>query len=96
MDKVRGRGTEVATEPVYISETVERTMNPMFRHVDFASCGPGITRLEQVTVRVWVHGARMERWRQLLEVEVDLRTMQYLGKSVRCRFLSIHVIWGEC
>ena len=62
-------------------------MNPTFRHVDFANCGPGITRLEQVTVRVWVHGARMERWRQLLEVEVDLRTIQYLGKSVCCHFL---------
>ena len=58
-------------------------MNPTFRHVDLSNCGPGITRLEQLIVKVWVHGARMERWRQLLEVEVDLRAMQYLGISVR-------------
>ena len=58
-------------------------MNPTFRHVDISGCGPGVTRLEQLTVKVWIHGARMEKWRQLLEVEVGLRAMQYLGKSVR-------------
>lgn len=57
-------------------------MNPTFRHIDFAECGPGITRLETLTVKAWVHRPRMEKWRQLLEVEVDLRTMHYLGKSV--------------
>ena len=41
-------------EPVYVSETVEKTMNPTFRHVDFSACGPGIIRSERVEVKVWV------------------------------------------
>ncbi|EGP90551.1 uncharacterized protein MYCGRDRAFT_99101 [Zymoseptoria tritici IPO323] len=30
-------------EPVYVSETVEKTMNPTFRSIDWSLCGPAIT-----------------------------------------------------
>ena len=71
-------------EPIYVSETVEKTMNPTFRHVDLSACGPGVTRLGRVEVRVWVRSVRKGgEWRQLLDLELDLRTVQYLGKSVR-------------
>ncbi|KAF2216217.1 hypothetical protein CERZMDRAFT_109167 [Cercospora zeae-maydis SCOH1-5] len=30
-------------EPVYVSEVVEQTMNPTFRHIDWTSCAPGLT-----------------------------------------------------
>jgi UV radiation resistance-associated gene protein len=69
-------------DPIYISETVDRTMNPTWRHVDISDCGPGVTRLDELIVKVWVRGARMEKWRLLLEVEVDLNGMHFLGKSV--------------
>ncbi|KAK3697858.1 hypothetical protein LTR37_017249 [Vermiconidia calcicola] len=71
-------------EPIYISETVERTMNPTFRHIDFSSCGPGIMRLERVVVRVWVRSVKMGApWRQLLELDVDLLGgLQWVGKSL--------------
>lgn len=57
-------------------------MNPTFKHIDFATCGPGITRLDAVTVKVWFKSAKMEEWRQLLELDLRLRSLQYLGKSV--------------
>ena len=73
----------MGVEPIYVSETVEKTMNPTFRHVDLSACGPGITRLESVTVRVWVKSAKTaSTWKSLLELELDLRSLQFLGKSV--------------
>lgn len=71
------------TEPVYVSETVERTMNPTFRHVDWSACGPGITRMEHLTLRFWARSKKFGQWRQLLELALDLRSLQYLGRSVR-------------
>ena len=76
-------------EPVYVSETVEQTMNPTFRHVDWSACGPGVLRKGQLTCKFWVKSAKMERWRCLLELLVDLQNLQYLGKSVRCEFRCI-------
>ena len=70
-------------EPVYVSETVEQTMNPTFRHIDWTACGPGVMRTGQLTCKFWAKSAKMERWRCLLELQVDLRSLQYLGKSVR-------------
>ena len=82
-------------DPIYVSETVERTMNPTFRHVDFSDCGPGVTRLDKVLVKVWVHGARIEKWRLLVEVDVDLRGLQYLGRSVRIT-TRLHTFLRTC
>ncbi|KAK4965388.1 hypothetical protein LTR42_012144 [Elasticomyces elasticus] len=72
-------------EPVYVSEVVEKTMNPTFRHIDWSACGPGITRSSSTIIRIWVRSAKFgdERWRQLMEMRVDLTALQYLGKSVR-------------
>ncbi|KAK4894482.1 hypothetical protein LTR27_007368 [Elasticomyces elasticus] len=71
-------------EPVYVSEVVEKTMNPTFRHVDWSACGPGITRSSSAIIRIWVKSAKFgdEKWRQLVEIRVDLTALQYLGKSL--------------
>ncbi|KAK0264158.1 hypothetical protein B0A54_12698 [Friedmanniomyces endolithicus] len=69
-------------EPVYISETVERTMNPTFRHIDWSACGPGVTRLDHLTLRFWVKSAKVPSWRQLLEIQLSLISLQHLGKSL--------------
>lgn len=71
------------TEPVYISETVEHTMNPSFRHVDWDACGPGVTRLDSVTIRVWVKNGRSTDWQQLLQMNIALEGLHYLGRTVR-------------
>lgn len=74
-------------EPVYVSEIVEKTMNPTFRHVDWTHCGPGVTRLDQVCIRIWVKGGKVEEWQQLLQLELHLPGLQYLGKSVGGTYL---------
>lgn len=71
-------------EPIYISETVKKAMNPTFRHIDLSACSPGVTRVDRVIVRVWVKKAMAEsQWKLLLELETALHRLQYLGKGVR-------------
>lgn len=70
-------------EPIYISETVKKAMNPTFRHIDLSACSPGVTRLDHVIVRVWVKKSMAEsQWKLLLELETALQRLQYLGKGV--------------
>lgn len=60
-------------------------MNPTFRHIDFAACGPAITRLDSITVRVWVNLGKKEHWKQLLELRLELTSLHFLGTRVgRC------------
>jgi hypothetical protein len=61
---------------------VERTMNPTFGHIDWTECGPGITRAENVILRVWLRRASTGRWQQLLRITIDMRGLQYMGKTV--------------
>ena len=60
-------------------------MNPTFRHIDWSACGPGVTRLGHLILRFWVKSAKVTSWRQLLEIQLSLTSLQYLGKNVRPR-----------
>lgn len=64
-----------------MSETVEKTMNATFRRIDFEACGPAIMRCEKVVVKVWVR-KEQGNWRDLLDMDVDMKVLNYLGKSV--------------
>ncbi|KAI1431768.1 putative UV radiation resistance protein [Xylaria sp. CBS 124048] len=64
-------------EPVYISETGQRSMNFNFRFFDLSTAGPSITRLSQVKIRIWAK--RQTSWSLLLCQDVDLRSLHYLG-----------------
>jgi hypothetical protein len=57
-------------------------MNPTFHSIDFDLCSAGTTRLDQLTVRIWTKNAKVGSWRQLLEVSLNLRELQYLGKQL--------------
>lgn len=67
---------------MYISEVVEQSMNPSFGKIDWSRCGAGITRSEEVIVRIWAQGRARLDWRELLRLGVKLRGLVYLGKSV--------------
>lgn len=57
-------------------------MNPTFHSIDFEACSPGTTRLDELTVRIWIKSAKRDDWRQLLEASLNLRELQYLGKHL--------------
>ncbi|KAL8835765.1 MAG: hypothetical protein Q9170_003197 [Blastenia crenularia] len=48
---------EGIAEPVYVSEVVEKAMNPNFRFFDLNTYGPWVTRRDEITIKFW---ARIE------------------------------------
>lgn len=68
--------------PVYISEIVERTTNPDFRVLDLNVCGPHVSRMDQLTVKLWVKSENMNDYALLLELHLSLRSLQFVGKSL--------------
>jgi len=71
-------------EPIYVSETIERAMNPSFRFFDLNIYSPSVTRLDELTVKYWARTENMERYILLVELQLCLRSLQFIGKSVRC------------
>lgn len=69
-------------KPVYVSETVERAMNPDFRFFDLHTWGPLVTRVDEVTVKFWAKSERMTEYRLLIEFDLHLGSLQFIGKSV--------------
>ncbi|KAE8849208.1 hypothetical protein PTNB73_05037 [Pyrenophora teres f. teres] len=69
-------------DPVYISEVAEKAMNPNFKFFDLASCGPGVTRLDKLTVRVWAKTETMQDWQYLIDYTVQFRSLQFIGKTL--------------
>ncbi|KAF2267577.1 hypothetical protein CC78DRAFT_61088 [Lojkania enalia] len=69
-------------EPVYVSEVVEKAMNPNFRFFDLGTCGPGVTRLDKLTVKVWAKNQNTKGWQYLIEFAVQLRALQFIGKTL--------------
>lgn len=71
------------SEPIYVSEVVEKAMNPNFRFFDLNTYGPLVTRQDDVTIKYWARTERMDEYMLLIELRVHLRSLQYIGKSVR-------------
>jgi hypothetical protein len=69
-------------EPVYISEVAEKAMNPNFKFFDLSPCGPLVTRLDKLTVRVWAKSDTMTDWRFLIDYTVHLGSLQFIGKTL--------------
>lgn len=69
-------------EPVYVSEEAEKAMNPNFRFFDLHPWGPAVTRLDELTVKVWVKSETMAEHQHLLDVTINFRSLQFIGKSL--------------
>ncbi|PBP22487.1 UV radiation resistance-associated protein [Diplocarpon rosae] len=63
-------------DPIYISEVVEKAMNPTFRFFDLSCFGPATTRRDTVTVKVWV---KRKDFKPLMEEEINLPSLQFVG-----------------
>ena len=76
-------------EPIYVSEIIEKAMNPSFRFFDLNVYGPSVTRLDDLNVKYWIKTESMDQYILLIELQLCLRSLQFIGKSVR---LSLSVI----
>ena len=69
-------------EPIYITEVIERSMNPSFAFFDLDSSGPIVSRSDQCIIRVWARPTTTEEYSLLVELDVNLRSLQYIGRSL--------------
>ena len=69
-------------EPIYISEVMERSMNPSFRFFDLNALGPFIGRSLDMTLRLWAKNSKMEEYIMLIDIELSLDSFQFIGKDL--------------
>ena len=69
-------------EPVYVSEIMERSMNPSFRFFDLNTNGPEVARANEVRLKLWAKTDKLEKFILLLEFELCLKSLQFIGKSL--------------
>ncbi len=70
------------SEPVYVSEIIERSTNPTFRFFDLNINGPQVARANQVRLKLWVKTDVLEKYVCLLDTQIWLRTLHFIGKSL--------------
>lgn len=76
-------------EPIYVSEVIEKAMNPSFRFFDLNIYGPSVTRLDELTIKYWARTENMQDYIMLVELQLCLRSLQFIGKSVG------QIYWGQ-
>ncbi|KAL6721730.1 hypothetical protein ACLMJK_000835 [Lecanora helva] len=71
-----------AEEPVYVSEVIEKAMNPSFRFFDLNVYGPMVTRQDELIIKFWTKTETMTNYKLLIEIQFCLRSLQFIGKSL--------------
>lgn len=56
--------------------------NPTFKSFYLLDCGPAISWLDSVTIRIWVNTTEGEKFKLLLDFEVALAALQFIGTQV--------------
>ncbi|KAI9736129.1 MAG: hypothetical protein M1834_001013 [Cirrosporium novae-zelandiae] len=69
-------------DPIYVSEMAKKAMNPNFQFFDLNMCGPAISRLDELTVKLWAKSETMDNFILLLELHMHLRSLQFIGKTL--------------
>lgn len=69
-------------EPIYISEVIEHSMNPSFSLFDLDSALADMTRSDEFVLRVWAKNELADEYLILVEISVNLRSLQFLGRSL--------------
>lgn len=69
-------------EPIYVSEVMEKNMNPSFRFFDLEASGPQVTRSEELRLVLWAKSWRLDEYHMLIDLNVNLRSLQFIGRSL--------------
>lgn len=73
---------EGVAEPIYVSEVVEKAINPNFKFFDLNTYGPWITRRDELTIKFWARTESSQSYCLVVELQMHLRSLQFIGKSV--------------
>lgn len=69
-------------EPVYVSEIIENTTNPSFKYFDLTKCGPLVSRLDHVVLKLYAKTSSMGEYVFLVELDQHMQSLEFLGKSL--------------
>ncbi|KAF3307508.1 hypothetical protein TWF173_002936 [Orbilia oligospora] len=72
----------VGDDPFYISETVPSSINPTFQSFELGECGPAITRLDSLIIRIWARKEQSSDFGLLVELNIGLSYLQFIGRSL--------------
>ncbi|KAK6363266.1 hypothetical protein TWF730_000709 [Orbilia blumenaviensis] len=72
----------VGDDPFYISETVPSSINPTFQSIELEECGPAITRLDSIVIRIWARKEQSSEFGLLIELNIGLSYLQFIGRSL--------------
>ncbi|KAF3215581.1 hypothetical protein TWF192_006550 [Orbilia oligospora] len=72
----------VGDDPFYISETVPSSINPTFQSFELGECGPAITRLNSLIIRIWARKEQSSDFGLLVELNIGLSYLQFIGRSL--------------
>ena len=73
---------EGKAEPIYVSEVAEKAMNPSFKFFDLNTYGAYVTRRDEMVVKFWTRPGNEDTFTLHLELNVNLRALQFIGKTV--------------
>ncbi|KIV93528.1 hypothetical protein PV10_04738 [Exophiala mesophila] len=74
--------SSAAEEPIYITEVVERSMNPTYAYFDLDGCDPVASRSDACVIRVWATPSTTDEYSLLVELDVNFRSLHYIGKNL--------------
>ncbi|KAK6533544.1 hypothetical protein TWF694_002482 [Orbilia ellipsospora] len=72
----------VGEDPFYISEIVPASINPTFQSFELEECGPAITRLDSLTLRVWSRKDENADFGLFMELNLGLSYLQFIGRNL--------------
>ncbi|KAK6516779.1 hypothetical protein TWF506_006668 [Arthrobotrys conoides] len=72
----------IGDDPFYISETVPSSINPTFQSFELGECGPAITRLDSLIIRIWARKEQSSGFGLLVELNIGLSYLQFIGRSL--------------
>lgn len=61
---------------------MERSMNPSFSFFDLDASLTTVARTDEFVLRVWSKSDSMDEYRILVELQVNLRSLQFIGRSL--------------
>ncbi|KAK5939101.1 hypothetical protein PMZ80_008404 [Knufia obscura] len=69
-------------QPIYISEVMQNSMNPSFSFFDLDMSNASVARSDHFKLRIWSKTEHMDDYRILLELDINLRSLQFVGRSL--------------
>jgi hypothetical protein len=68
--------------PLYISETIDKTINPDFKFFSLSEWGPCVTRSNGMVVNLWAKAENIESYRHTVQMHVHLPRLKWFCKTV--------------